>query len=168
MSRAAHLSGGDFQEWVRQYQALALRVAWEFLFREHDVQEVVQEALMACWERREVLSDEDAFRRLLLGAVVNQCRKRRRSYARKPLEPSAPPEEAAPDEAALKAERIAALKRALDELEDDERAAVLLCLAEGLSYDDAAGALETSVPALRNRLYRARKTLRERLEDFLG
>ena len=39
---------------------------------------------------------------------------------------------------------------------------------EGMSYVDAAKAMGLTVPALRNHLYRARKALRDALEDSLG
>lgn len=159
----------DFEALAAKYQALALRVAWEFLYREHDVQEVVQEALLACWERRRRLTSDAAFRRLLLGAVVNQCRKRRRDYTRRPADTTVKtPIAAGPDEQAVAAERLETLKAALAELDAADRAAVVLCLVEGVSYEEAALVLETSVPAVRNRIYRARKALRQKLEELLG
>ena len=159
----------EFQDCVRRYRSLALRVGWEFLYRPEDVEEVVQEALLACWRKRRSLRSAEDFRRLLLGATVNQCRKRRRAYARTPPPPRPPGQAGAdPGAAAERAEELSALRRALERLDEDERAVVILCLVEGLSYQEAARLLGLSLAALRNRLHRARRLLRRLLEDLLG
>ncbi|HHN47024.1 MAG TPA: RNA polymerase subunit sigma-70, partial [Planctomycetes bacterium] len=53
-------------------------------------------------------------------------------------------------------------------LPPEQAEAVTLCLMEDLSYADAAKMSGMTVPALRNHLYRARKALRQALEDSLG
>jgi RNA polymerase sigma-70 factor (ECF subfamily) len=55
------------------------------------------------------------------------------------------------------------LQRGLDALPDDERIALLLGELAGLTYAEIATATESTVPAVRNRIYRARQFLRARL-----
>jgi RNA polymerase sigma-70 factor (ECF subfamily) len=49
-----------------------------------------------------------------------------------------------------------AVTRAIAQLPDDQRAALILREFEGLSYDQLADALNTSVPAIKGRIHRAR------------
>ena len=51
----------------------------------------------------------------------------------------------------------------LDKLPEEYRLAVALCDAEGLSYQEAADALEVPVGTIRSRLFRGRRILRDRL-----
>jgi RNA polymerase sigma-70 factor, ECF subfamily len=51
----------------------------------------------------------------------------------------------------------------LDKLPEEYRLAVSLCDSEGLSYQEAADALEVPVGTVRSRLFRGRRILRERL-----
>jgi RNA polymerase sigma-70 factor (ECF subfamily) len=60
-----------------------------------------------------------------------------------------------------------AIQRAIDELPEDQRAALVLCDIEGLSYKEIAQMLGCSVEAVKSRLFRARSTLRKKLRPFL-
>jgi RNA polymerase sigma-70 factor (ECF subfamily) len=55
------------------------------------------------------------------------------------------------------------LQRGLDALPDDERVALLLGEVAGLTYAEIAAATDSTVPAVRCRIYRARQFLRARL-----
>lgn len=54
---------------------------------------------------------------------------------------------------------LAATRRAIEGLPDDQRAAVMLVLVDGLSYQDAAAALDIPMGTVMSRIYRARATL---------
>ncbi len=63
-------------------------------------------------------------------------------------------------------ERRAAVRAAVAELPERQRAALVLCQLQGWSNKDAAVVLEVSVDALESLVARARRTLRRRLETF--
>ena len=67
----------------------------------------------------------------------------------------------APQEAAV------AMKEALDRLSPLDRDVFLLREAAGLSYEEIAASCEISPPAVRSRLHRARRQLRETLQPHL-
>ncbi|MBN1808421.1 MAG: RNA polymerase sigma factor [Planctomycetes bacterium] len=162
------MDAGKWGESYERYEKLALRAAWQLLYTADDVQDAVQEAAVAVWARRRKLADGEEFRRLFIGAVVNQCRKRRRRYAKRDEDyhrHAAPAE--TPEGTAIRDELRSRVKAAVADLPDEQAEAVVLCLVEELSYADAAGAMGISVPSLRNHLYRGRRTLREKLEDLL-
>ena len=72
-----------------------------------------------------------------------------------------------PDAVLLESELQQALDDALQRLPENQRTALILRRYEGLSYDEIAAVLETSVPAVKSLLFRARSALREFLKDYL-
>lgn len=76
-----------------------------------------------------------------------------------------PPADAArdPGEWIDAARTHAALERAIGELPDRQRAALLLRAHEDMDYDAIAAALGTSVPSVKSLLHRARETLLAKL-----
>lgn len=71
-----------------------------------------------------------------------------------------------PEAALLQTELRTVLRRALEELPSEYRAAVVLRDVEGLPTDEAAKALDLTVPALKARLHRGRLFLRGRLAEY--
>lgn len=56
---------------------------------------------------------------------------------------------------------LAEMSRAIDQLPDDQREALLLVVLEGMSYEEAAAILEIPAGTLMSRLSRARAALRQ-------
>lgn len=73
----------------------------------------------------------------------------------------------APSDSVLTSERAAVVRRAVQQLPDDLREAIVLCEWEELSVAEAAAILEATPKAVESRLYRARKELRENLKGWL-
>lgn len=59
------------------------------------------------------------------------------------------------------------VQAAVDLLPEQQRLALLLTRFHGCSYDDTAAAMETTVPAVKSLLTRAREGLRQRLGDLV-
>lgn len=70
------------------------------------------------------------------------------------------------DEAALGGELREKIVQAVDNLPEIHRAVFMLRDVEGLSYDDIAKTLETTVSAVKSRLHRARLALRAELQGY--
>jgi RNA polymerase sigma-70 factor (ECF subfamily) len=73
----------------------------------------------------------------------------------------------APDEAAAREERRAAVRRAVAELPERERAVAVLRAFEGLAFDEIARVLGIPRATAESRMARARERLRERLGRWL-
>ena len=69
------------------------------------------------------------------------------------------------DEVAETAERRRALQHALLDLTPEQREVFVLKHVEGLSYQEIAERLSTSVPSLKMRMHRAYDRLREQLRE---
>ena len=104
-----------------------------------------------------------------LAAIArNECRARARARMREPLLlGDAEPSTTAPDalsEAIHRADLVA-LRHAIDALPVPQREALLLREFGGLSYDELAAALAVSSSAVESLLFRARRSLRDRLGE---
>src|SRR5262249_6908176 len=75
---------------------------------------------------------------------------------------------AGPSEEADAAERLRAVRQAVDGLPEELREAVVLCEWEEMSVADAANVLNTTKKAVESRLYRARQRLRGQLAKWIS
>ena len=66
----------------------------------------------------------------------------------------------------LRHEREAAIRKALLELAEIYREAIILCDIEGLTYEEIAAALEINIGTVKSRIARGREELRKRLKGF--
>jgi len=73
----------------------------------------------------------------------------------------------APDTALLDEEMQAAIQRAIDELPETQRMAVILRRYDDIPYEEIGEILQLSVPAVKSVLFRARTELREKLKRYL-
>src|SRR5689334_1794031 len=71
-----------------------------------------------------------------------------------------------PDQAIMAASVSDDVQRALEQLPDDFRTAVILCDMQGLSYKEIADIMETPVGTVMSRLFRGRKLLAAALKEF--
>ncbi len=71
-----------------------------------------------------------------------------------------------PEEKILRREREQFLSRALRDLPEVFREAVVLCDIEGLSYEEIASALEINIGTVKSRIARGREELRKKLKDI--
>ncbi|MBO1902079.1 RNA polymerase sigma factor [Leucobacter weissii] len=143
--------------------------AYAVLAARADAEEVLQDTFLTLWQkRRQIRLVGGSTLPWLLVTARHLSRNRRRSRARRAA--VALPEEVpdlAGDPAALVARRelAAVLEEASARLEPLDREILQLCLIEGMSYREAAARLESTHATVRNRLSRARKSVRLRLES---
>jgi RNA polymerase sigma-70 factor (ECF subfamily) len=71
-----------------------------------------------------------------------------------------------PEEKTLQNEREGFLFKALDELSDIFREAVILCDIEGLTYEEIATVLDINIGTVKSRIARGREELRRKLKDI--
>ena len=148
---------------------------------EDDASDLAQETFVRVFRARASFRTGEKFSTWLFTIAANLARNHFRWRSRHPnvsLETEAgeseqtlgsrlPATDPAPNEQALAAERVAAVRTAVSKLPEDLREAVVLCEWEELSVTEAAAILETTSKAVESRLYRARQILRERLKPWL-
>jgi RNA polymerase sigma-70 factor, ECF subfamily len=168
MERTAGGAREAFAALIRRYQGLVLSIAFRSLGSRAEAEDAAQEVFLRLWGAARRYRHETALAAYLRTLTVNFCLDQRRK-GRFLVFSSAgePPGTQDPHGDLEKAERKAALQRALQSLPPTQRMAVVLFHMEGLSMKETADLLEASPKAAESLLSRARTTLRERLEGIL-
>ncbi len=167
MARVAIGDTSAFTVLVRRHSPALYRVSVRMLGDSHEAEDVVQECFVRLWQHAPRWRPAGAG---LFGwlhrAAMNLCFDRFRKFRVVTAEALPDPADNAPladglieaDEARL------AIVRALNDLSERYRAALVLCYYEGLSNAVAAEVLDLNVKAMESLLHRARKQLRALLE----
>jgi RNA polymerase sigma-70 factor (ECF subfamily) len=137
------------------------------ILRDADLaRDAVQEAMVRAWRDLPGLRDPGNFdawlHRLTVNASIDAIRRRRRRVIEVELTPIHDP--AIPDETTRVADRDQ-VARALERLDPEQRAVIVLHYYLGLPLQDAAAALGIPVGTAKSRLHRALTSLRASLGD---
>lgn len=151
-----------FEELYRGHRADVFRDALRELGNVHDAEDVTQAAFVDAY--RAVLrgTQPQSPRAWLLAIAENVRRRKFRTAQRRPRE--LPLDEDFPLAADLPSEQAEALVDALGELPLEQRRVFVLREIAGLSYDEIAAEVDSSVASVQMLLFRARRSLREQLE----
>jgi RNA polymerase sigma-70 factor (ECF subfamily) len=175
------VAGGDttaFEQLIERHQALVAGTVARMLGSNSDVEDIAQQVFIRVWRSAGRYVARAKFTTWLLkitrNLVFNEMRRaKRHPHLPMQLEPEA--EEmplkdevtATPDATFLQGELQTEIEKAIMLLPDTQRMALILRRYEELSYEEIAGVLDLSVPAVKSLLFRARTELRERLKDYL-
>ena len=144
------------------------RYAAAMLGEAADAEDVTQTTFLNAYRSFQAGTRPEKPRSWLIAIAHNVCRQRFRQAQRRPREVEFDERvaevNAVEDAAAPSAQD---LRRALSELPPNQRAALVMRELEGSSYAEIAEVLGISVSALETLLFRARRALREQLEERL-
>ena len=176
------VAGGDtsaFEKVIERHQALVAGTAARMLGSNSDVEDIAQQVFIRVWRSARRYVPRAKFTTWLLkitrNLVFNELRRAKRR-AQIPLQSDPGAEEIqlkdetnlAPDASLLENELRQAIEEAIMQLPESQRMALVLRRYEQLSYEEIAGVLDLSVPAVKSVLFRARTELRSRLSKYLG
>lgn len=152
----------SFEELYRGHRADVFRAALRELGNVHEAEDVTQAAFMDAY--RAVLrgSEPQSPRAWLLAIAENVRRRRHRTALRRPREE--PTDADFPLTAELPHEHARSLAGAMADLPQEQRRVFVLREIVGLSYEEIAQETESTVAAIQMQLFRARRSLRERLD----
>lgn len=158
-----------YSELVQRHGTLAYRVALRMLGDHHDAEDVAQESLVAAWQQLPQFKAQSSFATWLYRIVTRRALNR--ITRTKPtgsidLLDYAEDADAGPARTTERNQAIDAVTQAVTALPPAQRIVVVLHHFEGLSYAEVAQATNSSVPAVRSHLHRARRTLTQTLEEW--
>jgi RNA polymerase sigma-70 factor (ECF subfamily) len=163
----------EFEERLAECGSLAYRVARGVLRNDADAEDVAQEALLRAYRRFDRLRDAQRFRGWLVRIVFRLALDRARSVKRRErreTEWAQPARRASPptaEELAASSEFQALFDRALEELPEKLRLALLLAAMEGHTLEEVAAMLNLPVGTVKSRLFAGRKKLAEKLQCYV-
>ena len=152
---------------TRCYGDQLLAAARRTCRREEDAQDAVQDAALGAWRYGPGYRGEGRVDRWLVRLVATACNRIRRGIkndsARHTSEVDLADDDASPEVLAARAELAAVLGVALSELPARDRGILILADAQGWTGPEIAAALDMTPGAVRTRLSRTQRALRERL-----
>src|SRR5947209_7920419 len=153
-----------FERIYRRHAVDVYRYACAVLRNPADAEDVTQTTFMNAYRALERGESPEKPHNWLIAIAHNVCRQRFRQQSRRPheVEFDEAVAAAAPDGEGPTAEEI---RDALGQLTFNQRAALVMRELEGRSYEEIAEILTLSVSAVETLLSRARRALREQLEE---
>ena len=122
--------------------------------------DVAQDALLKAWNARERYIPGSNLKAWTFTILRNQFYSiKRRSWRATSLEPEVAEQTIIATADVEQSVRVNELRRGLDMLQDDQREALILVGASGMSYDEAAEICGCAVGTIKSRVSRARKSL---------
>lgn len=159
-----------FAALVQRHHPAVYRVALRMLASEADAQDATQDTFLRAWRALGRFRADSAISTWLYRIVTRRCLDM--IAARPPTQELAagPAAELAagpdPAHAAEQHERLRAITIAIAALPGEQRAALVLREFEGLSYEEVAAVLNTTVPAVKGRIHRGRLTVIKLTRDW--
>jgi len=155
-----------FARLVEAYQRPVFNVCYRMLGDPAEAEDAAQETFIRAYTRIDSYDPKRKFSSWLLAIASHYCidRLRRRrfglvSWDDLPPWRWLPDTDPQPEEVALRHEAQRQVQELLNELPPDYKAAVVLRYWHELSYEEIAEALDSTLPAIKSRLFRARQMM---------
>jgi RNA polymerase sigma-70 factor (ECF subfamily) len=159
-----------FGQLIGAYQTPVYNLAYRMLNNSGEAEEAAQEAFIRAYTRLDSYNPEHKFSTWMLSITSNYCidliRKRRALLLSidepLPAHPALQSEKSkGPESQMVTNEQQEMVQELLQELPEDYRQAVVLRYWYEMSYDEIAEVMNTTVSAIKSRLFRARRLLAE-------
>ncbi|NLW02465.1 MAG: sigma-70 family RNA polymerase sigma factor [Clostridiaceae bacterium] len=157
-----------FERLVDRYQKLVYSLAMTRLKDPYLAEDAAQEAFVKAYRHLASYNPEYKFSTWIARITANTCtdllRKRKGFY---PVDsaPEATDPEGTPEQHVITRETKKRLETLIDGLSPKYKQPLMLYHISGMKYDEIAEYLKVPMSIVKNRIYRARKMLREAMED---
>jgi len=169
-----------FEELISLHQKKVANFIYQLLRGSNDVEDLSQQVFIKLWKSRQSYEPRAKFltflfliaKRLVFNEVKRAHRKHEQTILDAPEELGGigyklPSGSESPVEVELKLEKAIAIESAINELSEKARLAIILKKEDQLSYEEIAGVVDVTVPALKSLLFRARSQLKKSLARYL-
>jgi len=174
------LKKGDtkaLEELYQRHREPAYGIAYRLVGSREDALDVVQESFIHVLRGIQTFRGQSSFRTWLYRIVTHAALDYRRWRSlratesldsERALEPVDASSQRSPQDTAAERDLAAAIDKALANVSEKNRAALVLFAIEGMSYKEIADVLSISVGTVMSRIFNARQRLRELLASEIG
>jgi len=161
-----------FDVLVLRYQHKVLKLVLRYIRDPMEAEDVAQEAFIKAFRAIGSFRGDSAFYTWIYRIAINTAKNALVSRKRRPVDTSVDVHDAeggaleerltdgeTPEHLALSDEIQRTVNRAMADLPDDLREAIVLREIDGLSYEDIAAAMDCPVGTVRSRIFRAREAI---------
>ena len=166
---------------VIKYQQKILKLIMRYVRDQSEALDVSQEAFVKAYRALPGFRGESAFYTWLYRIAINTAKNHLVALQRKPVEyelDAQDPEyaernphlrdEENPEGLAMQEQLRETLEKAIAELPEELRTAIMLREIEGLSYEEIAAAMDCPVGTVRSRIFRAREAIEVAIRPLTG
>jgi RNA polymerase sigma-70 factor (ECF subfamily) len=158
-----------FEQIVFKYQQAVFNTIYRYTGNQDDVQDLAQEIFIKVWRNAAKFKGKSKFSTWLYRIVVNHCinyqrkKKHKHTSLDELTEKGITPEslKVVPDWEQKR--RVELIRKAVDDLPERQRMALVLSQYEGRSYKEIAEIMKVSVSSVESLIFRARSALRVKL-----
>ena len=165
----AESTGELFERAVRLHSRRLLAIARAIVGTRASPEDVVQQAFMNLYQHRDRYDWREAGG-LMRRTVVNESLRilRQPHMSVLPDDAGDPNSSQSPSGQIIESETVLQVRRAIDRLPPNFRAAIVLCEYEKMSYAQIAETLGASIPQIKTWIHRGRRQLAEMLRAYAG
>lgn len=174
IQRAGRGDAYAFEQLMAAHEGRMYAVALRMCGNREDAQDCLQEAMLRVYRAMSSFKGQSSFSTWVYRITMNSCLdelRRRKSRTATSLDAMlengfAPSDESdTPEQNSLRNEQRRVMERAIANLPEDMRAAVVLRDIQGCSYEEIAQALSANVGTIKSRISRGREKLRAALSE---
>jgi RNA polymerase sigma-70 factor (ECF subfamily) len=162
----------SFRADVLPLKDMLFRLALRITLNRAEAEDVVQETMIRVWNKRQQWGDIDSIEAFTTTICRNLALDRQRLMANSNMtldteEMDTPDPSAAsnPEQQAMSNDRVALVKRLMNELPEKQRSCMQLRDIEGLSYKEIAQTMGITQEQVKVNIFRARQTIRNRFNE---
>jgi RNA polymerase sigma-70 factor, ECF subfamily len=165
---------------VLKYQHRVLKLVGRFVSDAAEAEDVAQEAFLKAYRALASFRGESAFYTWLYRIAINTAKNALVANRRRPVDfdldlqdpdqyerHARLKDDDTPEGVLLTDEIRNVVERAMEQLPEDLRTAIILRELEGLSYEEIAEAMDCPVGTVRSRIFRAREAIDKKLKPLL-
>jgi RNA polymerase sigma-70 factor (ECF subfamily) len=173
-----------FEELVSHFERPVYSLCFRLLGDAEEARDAAQETFMRVYRGLGSFRGDSGLKTWIYRIAINQAMNQQRWWRRRHKDQTVslelsrgesestlgnllPSGAASPEQQAISNEREGRIMRALGEIKQDYRVALVLREIEELSYEEIAAALSISIGTVKSRIARGREELRRRIRDLL-
>ena len=170
MSAVSRADAEAFNELLIRFEKKVFALAWRLCFDQAEAEDLTQETFLKIWQKAGSWKPEAKLETWIYRVLYNLFIDSRRRVKTQTGELSEDIRsgDVSPEQALIRKRTAQQVARALNELPDRQKQALILCYYQGLKAKDAAEILSVSQSALEALLFRARQTLKDTLGKVKG